>query len=334
MSSQTRKTNPARLLKRVATTLIIAFSALVFPSALPWMVAFWLLCFTVLASRNQPGWAPLLICLCILVVKLVPRTPALVVFITLLALVTAVRFKQRKHTTPSTLRWISASILWISWASVLLEWQSIENSGSPFAFQPERPIVCIGDSLTDGLLPDHGYPDQLKSMVNVPVVNLGFSGVSTSQGIGQLNRVLDENPQVVVIELGGHDFLKGYGRAATKKNLTKLIRECRSAGANVILMEIPRGFIFDPYASLEREIAYEQDIQLVPDTWLRQIVLRGPAAPPGMWFPNLRLSDDGIHSNQQGSQAIAKHVLHALESLYGDQITTPRTIHSQLISER
>ena len=84
MSSQTRKTNLTRLLKRVATTLIIAFSALVFPSALPWMVAFWLLCFTVLASRNQPGWAPLLICLCILVVKLVPRTPALLVFIALL----------------------------------------------------------------------------------------------------------------------------------------------------------------------------------------------------------------------------------------------------------
>jgi len=330
MSTKTKtetetKTNARGLFKHVGSTLVVAFSALVFPSVLPWMVGFWLLCFTVLASRQQPGWFPLLICLCILVAKLVPRTPALLLFMALLAIVTASRFQHRKLPGHSK-RWlISVAILWMSWASVWLEWRSIENCQSAFEFQPGRPIVCIGDSLTDGMLPDHGYPDQLKAMVSVPVVNLGFSGISTSQGLGQLDRVLKKNPQVVVIELGGHDFLKGSSRQATKTNLSKMIRRCRSAGANVILMEIPRGFIFDPYASVEREIAYELDVQLVSDTWLRQIVLRGPAAPPGMWFHKLRLSDDGIHSNQAGSQAIAKHVLRALETLYGTQILAPHT---------
>jgi lysophospholipase L1-like esterase len=66
----------------------------------------------------------------------------------------------------------------------------------------------------------------------MPVVNLGFSGISTSQGLGQLPRVLDHDPQVVVIELGGHDFLKGKSRTATKKNLEKMIEACRETSVN------------------------------------------------------------------------------------------------------
>ena len=85
-------------------------------------------------------------------------------------------------------------------------------------------------------------------------------------------------------------------------------------------MEIPRGFMFDPFASLEREIAYEQDVQLVADTAIRQLVLWSPIAPPGMWFPDTQLSDDGIHSNARGSKAMAEYVAEALEAMYGEQI--------------
>ena len=94
-----------------------------------------------------------------------------------------------------------------------------------------------------------------------------------------------------------------------------MIERCRTAGAAVVLMEIPRGFIFNPFASLEREIAYEHDVQLVPDTWLRQIVLIRPESQPGLWVPAWRLSDDGIHSNQRGSRSIARHVSVALAEM-------------------
>ena len=85
-------------------------------------------------------------------------------------------------------------------------------------------------------------------------------------------------------------------------------------------MEIPRGFIFDPFASLEREIAYQHDVQLISDTWLRQIVVMSPVAPPGRWMPASQLSDDGIHSNPRGSKAIAEDVADALRSMYGDEV--------------
>lgn len=211
-------------------------------------------------------------------------------------------------------------VLWLVWGLVCFECRQITVCNRTLSLDPSRPVVCLGDSLTQGLLPDRGYPQPLQLMIRLPVINSGFSGISTSQGLGQISRVLGHNPQVVVIELGGHDFLKGRSRATTKANLETMISQCRAAGAEVVLMEIPRGFIFDPFASLEREIAYEQDVQLVADSAIRQLVLWSPIAPPGMWFPDSQLSDDGIHSNPRGSKAMARYVAEALREMYGDSI--------------
>lgn len=309
-----------RSLKLAGNMSVVALSALAFPSLLPWVIAFWLACHSLLAQRNRPAWTPLLICLLILVGKLVPATPAMIVFIVVLAAVTAIRFHFRREIGSRLRWWVSPLVLWILWVFVSSEWRAIERCSSPPPLVADRPIVCVGDSLTDGMYPDLGYPEQLKDLVSVPVINMGVSGISTVQGLAQMDRVLDHNPQTVIIELGGHDFLKGHSRAATKQNLVAMIDRCRSADAEVVLMEIPRGFIFDPYASVERQIAYEKDVQLVPDTWMRQLVILGPAFPLGMWFPQLRLSDDGIHSNPQGSEAIAKRVASALHQMYGDEI--------------
>lgn len=217
-------------------------------------------------------------------------------------------------------RWI-VFVMWIAWGAMFWEWRSIETCSRPQSYDLSRPIVCLGDSLTEGLHPDRGYPDALKSLVQPTVINLGFSGIATSQGLGQMDRVLSHHPQVVIIELGGHDFLKGHWRAETHRNLTEMIMLCREANADVILMEIPRGFIFDPFRSIERQVAYEQDIQLISDTWLRQIVLQSPIAPPGRWMPvESHLSSDGIHSNARGSRKIAHDVATALRNMYGQQV--------------
>ena len=126
------------------------------------------------------------------------------------------------------------------------------------------------------------------------------------EAIGSLPSLIKANPQVVVIELGGHDFLKGYSRAATKENLEKIVDTCRSIGAEVIVMEIPRGFITDPFAALEREMARQKSLELIPDTAIRRLVLWSPHAPPGMWLrPESRLSDDGLHPNAQGNRMLA-----------------------------
>jgi lysophospholipase L1-like esterase len=178
--------------------------------------------------------------------------------------------------------------------------------------------VCIGDSLTSGLLPDRGYPAQLQELIQLPVINLGQSGITTEGALERLSKVAGVVPpaQVVIIELGGHDFLKGLTRAATKRNLEQLVDACRALGAEVVLIEIPRGFMTDPFWGLERQIAHEKDVELVADSAIRQLVLWSPISPPGMWAPGSHLSDDGIHSNLRGSENFARHVANALERMY------------------
>ena len=123
-----------------------------------------------------------------------------------------------------------------------------------------------------------------------------------------------------MIELGGHDFLQGRSRAATKEKLQQMIAACREMGAEVVLVEIPRGFMTDPFAGLERELAAEHDLELVPDSAIRQLVLWSPISPPGMWIPGSHLSDDGIHTNARGSTFVAQYVVDALVRVYGPQV--------------
>ncbi|HQU42838.1 MAG TPA: GDSL-type esterase/lipase family protein, partial [Pirellulales bacterium] len=133
-----------------------------------------------------------------------------------------------------------------------------------------------------------GYPEVLADLVGVPVLNLGQPGVTSAEALKKLPDLVAAKPQAVVIELGGHDFLKDptllktASRAATKRNLETLIAATRKAHAEVVLIEVPRGFIIDPYAGLERQIAREHDLELISDTVIRRFVLTSPVAPPGI----------------------------------------------------
>lgn len=302
------------------SAVCVALSLLSFPSLTPWVAVFWLLWHWLCFWLNRPAWVPLIACFAILFVKLLPLTPAILCF-GVVVLFAAI-YRYRTHASKQRVRfhWCVPIAVFLAWGWMCYEWRSIEACDRNLQLD-DRPIVCLGDSLTEGLLPDKGFPEQLKGMVGVPVINLGFSGISTSQGLGQIDRVLSHGPQVVIIELGGHDFLKWRSRRQTKQNLVQLVQRCREKDAEVVLMEIPRGFIFDPYASLERQVAYEHDVQLVSDTWLREIVLMSPIAPPGRWLDaKHHFSDDGIHSNERGSKAIAQRVKLALREMYGPEI--------------
>ena len=112
-----------------------------------------------------------------------------------------------------------------------------------------------------------------------------------------------------MVELGGHDFLKKRSRAATKSSLVSIIRQLQNANAHVVLCEIPRGFIVDPFLGIEREIAREMDLDLIPDSMVRRLVLFSPFAPPGIWLTKEnRYSDDGLHPNDHGNAMMARTV--------------------------
>jgi lysophospholipase L1-like esterase len=258
----------------------------------------------------------------ILIVKRVPWLPGVCGLVAAMVAAGAINVAGKSiHSLRSRHRWAAPTLVWIAWALMAFDWHMAARSGHRELTDSRRPVLCLGDSLTAGIPPHGGFPEELQKMIQLPVVNFGQSGISSKEAMKLLPDLVEANPQVVVVELGGHDYLKGYTRAATRANLETIIATSRQIGAEVLLMEIPRGIISDPFAGLERELARRHRLELIPDTAIRMMTLRSPMAPPGQWFPQKwHLSDDGLHPNARGNQFLARSVADALVRMYGHDL--------------
>jgi lysophospholipase L1-like esterase len=311
-------------LKRIAKILLISLaivaSLLVFPSNLPWLVFAWFSLATIIALRGGAVWKPLAICCVIIVVKRPDWSPSLVA-LALLMTVTACNgiFAILKRATPNRrMAWCSIAVLWTAWGLFAINYAAASRADRKLHFHA-RPVVCIGDSLTA-----YGYPKDLATRLTVPVIDLSINGCTSTDALGLIPRMQAAKPQTVVIELGGHDYLHGASRAETASNLRRMIEAARSVGADVVLMEIPRGACIDRFSGLERSLARRYDLELIPDTPIRNLILWSPYVPPGVWSDaSRRLSDDGLHPNERGNAFLADWVADALGRMYGTSIQKP-----------
>ncbi len=300
-------------------TVAVAVSLLVFPNAMLWMVACWLVGFSVLVARRRAGWLPLAACTVVLLVKRPDWSPALIAMAAAMAVVAAWRLAAAsfRRDRKQRLGWAAVVLLWAMWG--VAEWQSHRATHrQPAAvWDPSRPVVCLGDSLTTGLSDEEAYPAYLQEMVGVPVVNLGKAGSAARDAIARLPSGVETQPQLVVVELGGNDYLRGYSREAVRASLVEIIEASRDAGAEVILVEIPRGFVVDEFSGLERELARKYDLELVSDTAIRMLVLRSGSFPWTESVAGPLLSDDGLHPNVAGARHLADTVRRQIERMYG-----------------
>lgn len=316
-----------RVCTTVASTVLVIASLLTFPGGIPWMIGGWILGHTLLVSRHRPAWAPLIACLVIVLVKRPYWPPALyVLVVAMLATAAMVRLPASVSSlaTSNHGRTACTCLLWGAWAWLAWAWYSDSHCSRPLVLDKNRPVACIGDSLTSGVPPFGGYPDDLAEQLAVPVVNRGQAGITAEEALSSLPELIRARPQSVVVELGGHDFLRGRSRMATRLALERIITTLRDAGAEIVLMEIPRGFLTDPYAGLERELARQYDLELISDSAIRQLVLFSPYAPPGMWIKGRHLSDDGLHPNSRGNAHLANCVARSLSRIYGREIWRPQ----------
>jgi len=72
-------------------------SLLVFPSVVPWMIAAWIVAYVFLVMTNRPAWAPLAISVLVLVIRTVPRTPAMLLLGGVFVIIVAIRFRTRRE---------------------------------------------------------------------------------------------------------------------------------------------------------------------------------------------------------------------------------------------
>jgi lysophospholipase L1-like esterase len=321
---------------------IVTASLLVFPSGIPWLIAAWLLAYTLLALRGRGGLLCLGICAAVLAAKGLTPAPGLFALLAVMLaviVVGVVHARRRRRGGSSTaaptseqlpsqrvsrrFAWISIVALWIAWGGMAFDWIWATHIHHSVTLKGNRPVVCFGDSMTS-LKAFGGYPQKLQKRISLPVVDEATYGWSAKQVVESrtlLTELARHNAQVMVIELGGHDFLNFNTRAETKANLKTIIAASRKMGAEVVLMEIPRAYVYDPFWGLEREIAREEDVELIPDTALRTIFLHSPILPPGSWRGEPYLTDEGgIHPNAAGNEILVDSVAAALERMYGPAI--------------
>lgn len=310
-----RPTAIQRYISVVSWTLALSLALLTFPGQVPLMIAAWLLAYSLRLWQGRPGWCMLAACVAVLLIKGVCPIPGLVLLgvVCLLAVAVELVWQRRLQSLTGGLKIGLAAAVWLTWGLAAVDWHRSSHAGQPLVLDERRPIVCLGDSLTENG-PEGGYPEALGQRVAAPVINLGRPGISASDALSDLPYLASLQPQLVVIELGGHDYLKGVPRQETRATLQRLITGAQQAGAAVLLVEIPRGFVTDPYWGLERELARENDLTLLEDSAIRQLVLWSPIAPPGMWLPDSHLSDDGLHPNSRGQHYLAERILSCLQA--------------------
>jgi acyl-CoA thioesterase-1 len=176
-------------------------------------------------------------------------------------------------------------------------------------------ILVLGDSLTAGygLVTEDTFPAQLqKALLSagypVKVINAGVSGDTSAGGVSRLEWALADRPDIVILELGGNDALRGLSPEQTASNLEQIIVRLQQVGVDILLagMLAPRNLGSEYYSKFDNlypELAARHGILLYP------FFLQGVAGDP-----QLNLAD-GLHPNARGVEVIVRSILPYLQPL-------------------
>jgi len=183
------------------------------------------------------------------------------------------------------------------------------NHSIAMASAAPNKVLIVGDSISAayGIEVEKGWVSLLASKItqeNLPyqVINASISGDMTSNGLNRLPKLLkSHNPDVVVIELGGNDGLRGLPINVIRNNLQRLVELSKESEARVLLagMRIPPNYgarYAEAFHQIYREIADEHEIELIP------FLLEGIG-------DNARLmQSDGIHPTADAQPLIVRLV--------------------------
>ncbi|MCB9815405.1 arylesterase [Candidatus Nomurabacteria bacterium] len=158
-------------------------------------------------------------------------------------------------------------------------------------------IVAFGDSLVEGVGSTKGndFVSLLSDTTGQSIQNLGVSGDTTRDGLARVDEVLNLKPKIVLLLLGGNDYIKKIPKEETFSNLEKIITEIQEEGSIVILLGVRGGVLKDEYKNEFKALAKETGSAYVPN------VLDGLLGYPS-------LMHDSIHPNNDGYKIIAEKI--------------------------
>ncbi|ABM62832.1 arylesterase [Halorhodospira halophila] len=187
----------------------------------------------------------------------------------------------------------------------------------PSAATAERPTILIfGDSLSTayGFDRDEAWPVLLEARLDEAdrphrVANVSRSGETTSGGTRRLPDALEEHePEIVLLQLGGNDGLRGQPPERIRSNLQQMIEQARAVDSRVLLIgiRIPPNYgrtYTEQFAAIYPELADEQDVPVIP------FLLEG------VWDRDGMMQDDGVHPTAKAQPEIAETVWETLREM-------------------
>lgn len=186
--------------------------------------------------------------------------------------------------------------------------------GTAVALAAERPtLLVMGDSLSAayGIEADEGWVSLLEARLDgkARVVNASISGETSSGGASRLPELLGQHaPDIVLLELGGNDGLRGLPPGQFEANLRRMIEASQEADAQVMLLgiDIPPNYgqaYRDAFTGVFHRLADDYELPLVP------FLLEGVALDEAL------MQSDGIHPTADAQPIILDNVWPELEAL-------------------
>ena len=166
-------------------------------------------------------------------------------------------------------------------------------------------VLALGDTLTygTGASPETAYPTVLAELSGWNVVNAGVSGNTSAQALERLPGLLAEHqPKLVIVSIGGNDFLRQLPEADTRANIIAICRQALGSGAQVLLVAVPKVSMVAALGQMSdhplyADIAAELNVPLQREGWSKVL-------------GDSKLRSDAVHANAQGYAQFA-HSLHS-----------------------
>ncbi|WP_048308512.1 arylesterase [Halomonas sp. PR-M31] len=209
------------------------------------------------------------------------------------------------HAFPVVKRFLNKSLM-VALLLLLPLWAGLANAAN-------TTLLVMGDSLSAayGIERQAGWVSLLSQRLGdeVKVVNASISGETTSGGVSRLHELLRQHgPDIVLIELGGNDGLRGLPPKQMRHNLSTMIEASKKIDAKVLLVgiEIPPNYgqaYTQAFKTVYHDLAEQYDVPLVP------FLLEGIALEDDL------MQDDGIHPTAEAQPRMLENVWPKLEAL-------------------
>jgi acyl-CoA thioesterase I len=183
-------------------------------------------------------------------------------------------------------------------------------------------ILFFGDSITAGygIDQDQAFPALIQEKLdslnwNARAINAGLSGETSSGGLRRIDWLLRQRIDIMILELGGNDGLRGIDLNLTRSNLQEIIDKTRSAypSADIVIagMQVPPNLgqdYTDQFQAMFFDLAEKNNVNLIP------FILEDVAGIPELNLP------DGIHPTPDGHRIMAETVWNVIRSVVREKL--------------